>query len=358
LGLKIAHVNSSLEVGGAEVLTALLCRLYRERGHEVEAHCLIAEGAVAEALRADGFRVFCHGPASTALVSWRLFKAFRRFRPDVVHCHNLGATLAAVPMAKLAGVPVIVTTRHGLVPPPQPFWKELRFSLTARLCRAVVGVCNATTKNLALAPLADRSRLVTVYNCAAPAFDDGSERASSKHGFTLLWVGRLAAPKDPFTLLRALAATRAAGSDVSVWFVGDGALRVQSERLAAELELGEAVKFWGEQAGVGAFLRAADAFVLTSESEGLPVSLLEALAAGLPALGTDVGAMPEIIERGNCGLLVPVGSVEALSDALGRMARNPVECAAWGRTAKELYLSTFTPERMAEQYLKIYQSGL
>jgi glycosyltransferase involved in cell wall biosynthesis len=352
LSLLIAHVSDTLRTGGAEVLIRQLCHEYQARGHRVQAHALFMGGEVADALEGDGIPVYLHGPGSRWQVTRRLVEEFKRTKPDVVHCHNATATIIGAPAARWAGVPVIVSTRHGLVAPPHSWRREVQFSLAARFCRYVAGVCEATTRNLALAPLAAKDRLVTVYNGAAPA-QAGAELP--KDGFTLLWVGRLAKPKDPLTLLRAMARVRAVRSDVKLWVVGSGALLAESQEFCRNAGLEKAVTFWGERRDVGSFLHSADAFVLSSASEGLPVSLLEAMAAARPVLVTAAGAMPEVVEGGHCGVVAPVGGVEEMAAAVMAMADDPAQCRAWAEAGLAHYRAHFTPELMAERYLELYR---
>lgn len=354
--LTIAHVNYSLQVGGAEVLIAQLCRIFREWGHRVEVHGLMGGGAIGDELLKDGIPIFVHGPGSRRHVTRNLIAAFRRSRPDVVHCHNQMSTNWAAPAARWAGVPVIVSTRHGLVAPPFRWRTEVQFSIVSRLCRAVAGVCQSTTDNLALVPFAFRDRLVTVYNGAAPAPLAAVPPDLPRRGFTLVYVGRLAPPKDVPTLLRALAKVRSTGKDVFLWIVGDGNLRESAERLASELGLTEVVTFWGERVCTGDFYSAADAFVLSSSTEGLPVSLLEAMAAGLPVVTSAVGAIPEVVDGGGCGLVVPVGSIEGFAAAIDKLAGDPALRSAMGKAGREHYLAHFTLASMANRYLQLYRT--
>src|ERR1700693_2453232 len=96
--LRIAHVGDSMEMGGAEKLTATLCRLQRDRGHTASVHCLYRLGVLGEELRADGFEVILHHPSSFFHLMRSLYTAFRRSPPDVVHCHN--ATAQSLPLLR------------------------------------------------------------------------------------------------------------------------------------------------------------------------------------------------------------------------------------------------------------------
>ena len=107
----------------------------------------------------------------------------------------------------------------------------------------------------------------------------------------------------------------------------------------------------------GAFFTAADVCVLASTSEGLPISLLEAMAAGRPVVAAAPGAVPEIVAGGHCGFVVPIGSAEGFAEAILRLAGDPFLCASLGEAARVHYLRHFTAERMADRYLELYRTG-
>jgi glycosyltransferase involved in cell wall biosynthesis len=355
--VRIAHVVDSMETGGAEVLVAALCRLQRTQGEEVSVHCLVRRGILGERLAAEGVRVDVYGAASRLGLMRRLRWQFQQGRAEVVHCHNLAATVMAVLPARMAGA-VVIATRHGLVPPPYRWCSEAKFSLAARLCRYVVAVCETAHHNLARAPLASRSRIVTVYN-GAPARPPtgGPSSLPPKDGFTVVHVARLTQAKDQVTLLRAIHLASPRIPDLQLWVLGDGVLRPQLELLVAELAIERCVHFFGEREDVGNFLAQADLFVLSSVSEGLPVSLLEAMAAALPVVVTDVGGMPELVRPSNCGAVVPPSDPQALADALCRLAEARSELPALGHAARSYYLEHFTLETMARRYAELYRSA-
>ena len=116
--LNIAHVVDSMEMGGAEKLTATMCRLQRDRGHTASVHCLYLVGVLGKELRAEGFEVILHYPCTFFSLMRSLYRSFRRSPPDVVHCHNATAAIIAAIPARLAGVKTVIVTRHGLVKPP------------------------------------------------------------------------------------------------------------------------------------------------------------------------------------------------------------------------------------------------
>src|SRR6202163_2939544 len=312
--LRIAHVGDSMKMGGAEKLTATLCRLQRDRGHTASVHCLYRLGVLGEELQTEGFEVILHPPCSFFFLMRSLYKAFRHSAPDVVHCHNATAAILAAIPARLAGVKTVIVTRHGLVKPPYQLRRELKFALASRWCDWIVGVCEGTRTNLLPAPSAARDRIIHFYSGVLPA--DIRAVPRPKSGFTLLDVGRLAPLKDHATLLRALALTRMHHPNVQLWIVGDGPLEFSLRKLSDELGLNECVTFFGEQADVSPFLLAADLFVSSSLTEDLPVSLLEAMSVGLPAVVTDIGGMGEIARLSGALTVVPSSDPESMGKAL------------------------------------------
>src|SRR5271163_3047827 len=126
--MNIAHIGDSMEMGGAEKLTATLCRLQRDQGHTASVHCLYSLGVLGEELQAEGFDVVLHHPSAFFHLTRSLYKSFKRSRPDVVHCHNATAAIIAAVPARLAGVKTVIVTRHGLVKPPYQIRRELKFA--------------------------------------------------------------------------------------------------------------------------------------------------------------------------------------------------------------------------------------
>jgi glycosyltransferase involved in cell wall biosynthesis len=356
--MLIAHVIDSLEVGGAEVMVATLSRLHAAAGHRVEVHCLEKQGPLAADLERDGVRVHVHASGGALKSAAQLFRAFWRCRPDIVHCHNKAATIRAAAAARLTGVRAVVSTRHGMGPSPFRLRHELKFWITAAaFCDCVVAVCDAARRNLTAGAAPIARGLVTIRNGAHPQPVIG-HRTPAAPGFTLVSVGRLARAKDFATLLRAVAVARAAVPNLRLSIVGDGDEGPALRQLCAELDLDSAVRFCGERRDVGNWLRAADVFVLSSTSEGLPLSMLEAMAAGLPAIVTEVGALPELVALSGAGTTVPVGNVESLARAIVEFADRRHELAVLGERASRCYHAYFTPDRMANEYLTLYSACL
>src|SRR5262245_7736876 len=356
--MVIAHVIDSLGVGGAETVVATLCRSHVAAGHRVEVHCLMTAGSLAAELAQETVPVYVHASSRAAKSVWKLLRALNRSRPDIVHCHNKTATIRAAAAARLTGARAVVSTRHGMGPQPFRLRTELKFWITAALlCDRVVAVCDAARRNLAAGARPVRHKVVTIRNGASPPRSNGEVMPASR-GFTLISVGRLVRTKDYGTLLRAVAVARAAVGDLSLWILGSGDEVAALRQLCADLQLESIVRFCGERRDVGNWLRAANVFVLSSTSEGLPIAMLEAMAAGLPAIVTEVGALPELVALSGAGTTVPARSVDGLARAIVEFANRRQELAALGERASSCYRAYFTPDRMASEYLTLYADCL
>jgi glycosyltransferase involved in cell wall biosynthesis len=354
--MKIIHLADSMEMGGAEKLISLLCRQQRQQGHDPSVHCLYRVGVLGEKLLADGFEVTLHHPTTIMRRALGVYSEFKRARPEVVHCHNATAAIIGALPARLAGAKSIVVTRHGLVPPPYALRRELKFAVASRWCDCIVAVCEQARRNLMAAPFAARGKIVHIYN-AVPTFHRNGTPPPVKSGFTLLHVARLSPAKDQATLVRAFALAKDRVPDLRLWIVGDGPLRSKLESMAQEIGLRGSVTFFGEQADVAPFFAAADLFVLSSVTEGVPVSLLEAMSAGLPAIVTDVGGMAEVARLSGATVIAPPSNPAALADAIRKVAQSRSELPRLRELVLQCYLANFTLERMANEYMRLYKSS-
>jgi glycosyltransferase involved in cell wall biosynthesis len=242
-----------------------------------------------------------------------------------------------------------------LVDPPYDIAAEVKYSVFSRFCDWIVGVCDATCENLRQAPLARRARVVRIYNGVNQLAPIVLSDYPPKRGFTLLFVGRFAEVKDLKTLIRAVGQALPSSPEIQLWLVGDGPTRPELEDLTAKLHLSNHVTFWGQLPDVARFLSAADLFVMTSVSEGLPMSLLQAMSLGLPALVTDVGGMAEVVRLSQCGVLAPVGDIAAIATAIVQLAGDPERRAAYGLQAAAAYQARFMLEQMATAYMQLYR---
>lgn len=352
--MKIAHVVDSMEVGGAETLVSQLCYLQREQGHAPCVFALASLGDLGARLRRDGFTVHAEVGRHLFPAAPTLLRLFKELRPDVVHLHNPTPTIYAAIPAWLAGASSIVSTRHSLVAPPHKFVQEFKYAISAIFCDWIVGVCDATTANLRRLRSIRRRKLIRIYNGAVPLVRVPTEQCPRKTGFTLVYVGRLEPIKAPRLLLHAFHIALTSMPDLRLWVVGNGSQRASLESLAIELGIAAQVKFWGQQLNVAPFFSAADAFILSSQSEGLPISLLQAFSLGLPAIVTEVGGMVEVVRLSNAGIVVPPSDPDAMAAAIARMVNDSEARGRFSANATTAFSTNFEFGLMAGNYMALY----
>lgn len=356
--MRIAHVVDSMKVGGAEILVSQMCRLQREQGHDPCVYAVTALGPLGERMLNEGFAVQANVARHLPDATRNFFRIFKASRPGVVHLHNPTQTIYAALAARMAGVPSIVSTRHSLVAPPHQRVEELKYRIAALCCDWVVGICDATVNNLKAIRSAPPAKIVRVYNGVAPVRRVAKEDWPAKSGFTLIYVGRLAPVKNLCLLLNAFSVALSSRPDLSLWIVGDGNERGSLERMAQELNIDSQITFWGQQLDVAPFFSAADAFIMSSRSEGLPVSLLEAFSLGLPAIVTDVGGMAEVVRLTNAGITVPPADSAAMAAAILGLVNDPAKRVEFAQCAESWFHSMFSLTKMVETYDQLYQNKM
>jgi glycosyltransferase involved in cell wall biosynthesis len=347
------------EIGGAQSYVIALLPTVSERFKvTVAAH---GTGPLCDAARAAGVGYAPLRHVRRPLNPWRdllglieLVRLMRRQRPEIVHASSSKAGILGRLAAWLAGVPIRIFTVHG--------WAFAAYSGVAgrlyRLAERAVGPL--TTATICVAEYERRAgiaagacrleRTVVIPNAVdVAAF---GRRGSGGCVAELVSVGRLRAPKDFITLARALARLQP-GSFRSL-LIGDGPDRPAIEAELARLGLSDNVRLLGDRRDVPELLAKADVFVCSSRSEGMPVSILEAMAAGLPVVASAVGGVPEIVDDGRTGLLVAPGAVAPLTDALARLLDDRAARERMGRAGRELALARFDLPRFRQAHLDLY----
>ncbi len=347
---RLAVVVPDLGVGGLQVL-AVQIALALDRGEWLPAfYTFDGLGPLREPLAAAG--VPCtHLPrrpgvdAGHAVV---LARALRQDRADLVHCHNVTALFHGARAARRAGrLPVLFTEHDREL--PAPLRHRLLHRWLARRTDATVAVSEGLRRALIATEGFPAARTSVIVNGvpdprAAYAGDRAAARAELAWDAApvVLAVGSLTAVKDHAGLVEAFARVRAAAPAARLVIAGEGPLRDGLTARAGALPSG-AVTLLGERRDVPRLLAACDVFVLSSRSEGLSLSLVEAHGAGRPCVATDVGGNGEVLVAGETGLLVPPGDPAALAAALLALLEAPDRRAALGAAA-----STAPPSTLAK----------
>jgi glycosyltransferase involved in cell wall biosynthesis len=350
---RIVHVVSSLGVGGMERMLLQLAAEQQEAGDRVSVLALRG-GALEQEASARSLRV-------RVLHSGRLSRGmqavgfFLRERPQIVHVHNPTSLHYAV-LSKLVSRNRIIVTLHG----DQDTHARLGSALEWRLTGSAVIVSHAAGKTLQLSKHA--GKFVVVHNGIRPlqghthADGDARDELPVPAGALVgVMVARIDGRKGHTTLLHALARLRDCGANVCVWVVGDGSERQNAERLSSELGLtSDSVRFLGRRSDIDRLLAAADFFVLPSDIEGLPMSILEAMTHALPIVASNVGGVPELIDDGRHGLLVPAGDAASLAGAIKRLRDDPGLRRQLGEAARHRASTDFSMSEMKRKYDLLY----
>ena len=369
-----------MNLGGPAQQAALLSgrRLDPDRYETLLVHGSVAPGeeSMADLARREGARAeFLPSlsqpprPRLDATALARIVAIARRFRPHVVHTHMAKAGFLArlAALTALRPRPVIVHTYHGHVlegyfgPAKSRLYRSFETGL-ARVSDRLLGVSEATVDDLVRLGVAGRDRFQVIplgLDLEPFATLDPAPGRELRRGLgigdddvVLSFVGRVVPIKRVDVLLRALALARDAGP-LRLLVVGDGEIRPRLQELSRELGIADRVRFLGYRRDLTTIASAADIAVLTSANEGTPVSLIEAAAAGCPAVATRVGGVPEVVTP-DTGLLVPPDDPEAAAAALRRLGSDGDLRARLGEAARERALRRYSVSRLVADIDSLY----
>ncbi|AFY43910.1 glycosyltransferase [Nostoc sp. PCC 7107] len=331
------------------------------------------EGSFCEMLRQRGVSIY-HLNTSRSFhwdAAINMAKLARKQEVDLIHVHApfAGSILACI-AGKLAGIPVIIhahlrdpLSNNGFV---RSYQKALNW-LTSRFCCAAIIAVSEQVKQELIAEGFDERKFHVVYN-GTPLHTElkiTPEIARQNlnipcHVPVVVHVGRLCKSKGQHILLQAAGSLRDRTQKIIYLIIGEdleqnGAYRQYLEDMAFDLKINDFVWFLGQRFDIPQLLAAADLLVLPSDAEGLPLVILEAMAAGKPVVATNVGGVQEIVSHQETGLLVPVGNVQLLSEAIDSLIQNPESACTMGCKGLELVQSKFSLEKMQQEIFRIYE---
>jgi len=346
---------TSFDIGGTErQMVELVKRLdpTRFRPHVACFHArgpLLAELPEDVAVREFPVRGFARPAAIGQLVAFAGW--CRRIGAELVHTCDLYANIFGLPAAAFAGVPVRIANRREILTGDKSPAQLRAQQLSYRAAHAVVANSAAARAQLERERVpADRLRLIP--NGLDPArFTPQPPRDAIRRVIT---VANLRPEKGHDTLLAAAPRILERHPDATFTFVGDGPRRDALETLTRALGLSGRVHFLGERRDVAPCLAEADLFVLPSRSEAFPNAVIEAMAAGLPVVATDVGGIPEVVRRHETGVLVGPDDADGLADAVIGLMDRPEHAADLGRAARAAVERHYTLDRMVEAFENLY----
>jgi len=352
--------------GGAENYLRQCAPRLRAAGWDLRVITLVNGGELVQELRAEGVPVLeleARGRADLGLLP-RLLRAWKTDRPRLVHTHLYHAGLLGRAAARLLGISPVIVHQHGLEQARSGARSALD-RLLSPLASCYVATCEAVRDRLAEREGISQDKIRVIYNGVEPQAIlpreqvPAAERRAFQAEFNLrpgalrlVCAGRLAPEKGQDLLLEALA--RLPGAPLQAVLFGEGPMRSVLEQACAELGLGGRVLFAGARRDLRRWLPHFDLFALPSAWEGLSMALLEAMAAGLPAVATRVGGNPEVVLDGETGLLTAPGDVEGLARALGHLAEDAALRQRLGAAGRRRVEAQFNLERTLQELEALY----
>lgn len=351
-------------------------KAFRDAGHELVG--MSAPGPHVEAIEANGVR---HVPL-TALTrrptfradmraSWQIYRAIRRERPDILHTHNPKPGVLGRVLGRVARVPVIVNTQHGLFAQPTDRLKRRLPVYVAERVAAAFGhvelVQNPEDVDTLIRTLKVPRRKVILLGNGIDLSRLNGDRSARAH-VRAEWgvgddevvagvVGRLVREKGLRELFEALHALKPDHPQLRLVVVGpqdpDKPDGLSPEAIAEAEELG--VVFTGVRHDMPECYAGMDIFVTATHREGFPRAAMEASASGLPLVATDIRGCRQVVDNGVTGLLVPVRSPVALAAAIAELATGPMQRARMGAAAKAKAQAEFDQQRVIDLTLEVYQ---
>ncbi len=358
--LRIVHSEAATSFGGQEQYIYQMMTAMRERGHHLEAICQ-PHAVLAQRLRDDGFTVHAllmDGPANFMKGVVRLRKVLREGRFDVLNTHSRRDTILAGTAGRLAGTPLIVRTRH------------LAKRVGSLLSYTVIPHRVTTASNFVRNHLVERgvpsSHVATVYPVVnLQPWDQPStlrdELKLAQNDIVVGCVAVMRAKKGHRALVDAMEPLIRSRPNLHLVFVGGGSpVFEEVQAHVAEKGLGKRIHLLGRRNDVPNLLAGFDLFALATEQEASGTVFVEAAAAGLPVVGTDVDGVPEMMENGVTGLLVPLHDQKALTEALRTLVDDPGLRRRMGAAGKRRVLEEgrFTPQAMVQSVESCYERWL
>ncbi|MFZ4860146.1 MAG: glycosyltransferase [Desulfuromonadaceae bacterium] len=356
---SILHLVISLDTGGLERFVLDLIAVNNNMFNQIVV-CLERTGELAHNSSVKVISLNMQ-PGLHLGITKEIIKIIRNYNIDILHTHNEKAQFYGGIAGFLASVPV-VHTKHGRN--SHDIRTLLRNNLTARFCRKVVAVSRDAALECIQVEKIPSSKVQTILNGVDTVhFSPGKSQKEFKTRLGLsekcLVIGivaRLAPVKDHTTLFNACKILKVSVPDFKLLVVGDGQLRDQLESLAQKLNLNDQIIFTGMREDIPSLMRAMDIFVLSSISEGISLTLLEAMACCLPIVATAVGGNPEVIVAGKTGYLVDVRSPELLAEKLEVLILNKQLRNIMGEAGRSRVVESFSLKACAAEYQRLYSS--
>lgn len=365
--IRVMHLLYYLSIGGLEQVVLNLTRQLDRNRYEPSVACLRESGTLKAEFEKQNIPVFefNSGEGLAFDLPFKLARLIKTQRVDIVHTHDLGPYLYGTVAAKLARVPVVIHTEHSYLTQNTQLLK-LSERVLSWFTNKIISDSDAVTRFLVDEEQINPRKITTILNGVdTDRFSKNGYNNKLKKSLGLPddskvigTVGRLVEVKDQHSLITAFAAVRKKVESCHLIIVGDGPLKENLKQLASQLGVDDYVHFPGKRRDIPQILDAMDIFVLSSLSEGLSLSLLEAMAASKPVIATAVGGNIEIINSDEVGVLVPARNPIALAEKLIRLLSKQSAAYEMGKKARQRVIEKFSLSAMTRAYQDVYEEFL
>ena len=361
--LNVIHLVEELTIGGLEkILTTIVLNLDKKK-YNISVWCLREGGFFADKLVKEGIdvKILHISTSRNPLSIYKLYRLLKCHKFDIIHTHAYSAGTIGRISAFLAGVPVIISHNHSVYDYYGKFYNLVEWFLSLITDRVICisevvnGFANKTQR-------INSKKLITIHN-GIDDVCDLTEKSSSDlkkelgipiNHPVICTISHMEEHKGLKYLLEAASLLLQSKNDVSFLLVGEGVLKKELKILCADLKIEKNVIFAGEQSDISEILSLSDIFVLPSLREGLPLTILEAMACGKPVIATNVGGIPEIVKDGENGILVYPKDPETLYMAMNELLGDREKREKMGRIGKRVCDESFRTKTMVEKVEDLY----
>ena len=364
--INILYLIWSLGLGGAEQVVINLAKGIDKKKFNVIVCCLNDKGIFAQEVEKEGIEVIALGKKGKfdATVLFKLIRVIKKYKIDIVHTHLWTSDFWGRIAAKLAGVPVIISTVHNV-----DVWKPKVFLLIDRILSyftdKIIAVSNTVKYFYINNAKIPKNKIETIYNgIDVDKFNIKVNRNIKRRELglnadtkVLAVIGRLVEQKGHIYFLECFRKLLGKYSDIQGLIVGDGPLRGELEERSKMLGLNGRVIFTGIRNDIPEILKIIDVLVVPSLYEGLPTIILEAMAAGVPVVATNVGGNSEIIVNGETGFIVPPKDSSVLAEYIGKILENNNLVESMRVMSRERAIQYFSLDKMMREVEGIYKNS-
>jgi len=360
--LRVLHILPDFGSGGAERLVVDLLAIADKTRFESAAVSLYLESGTIldKEIKAKGLKVYYLNKrlGLDLRLLFRMYKLFRDVEPDIVHTHLSVLRYTLLPTI-ICRIGVRIHTIHNVAQKEADrigkIINTLAFYiggvLPVSLSREVADTVREVYGRGISTPVIFNGIPTARFLSDSPRDASANEKAQN---FTLIHIGRMAPQKNHLLLIEAFAIAVKESPSMQLFLVGDGPLKQQVEKFVNDLELTDKVFFLGLRNDVPSLIEKSDIFILSSDWEGMPLTILEAMAAGKAVLSTAVGAVPEIVDDGVTGILVTPRDAQSLAKGILRLAKDSAMREQMGKAGRQRAVEQFDISRTAGEYEALY----